>query len=29
VPLSNLFVDIAQRMGVEVETFGNSTGRFS
>lgn len=29
VPLSNLFVDIAQRMGVEVESFGNSTGRFS
>lgn len=29
VPLSNLYVDIAQRMGVEVESFGNSTGRFS
>ncbi len=29
VPLSNLFVDIAQRMGVETESFGNSTGRFS
>ncbi len=29
VPLCNLFVDIAQRMGVEVDAFGNSTGRFS
>ena len=28
VPLCNLFVDIAQRMGVEAESFGNSTGRF-
>ena len=28
VPLCNLFVDIAQRMGVETESFGNSTGRF-
>ena len=28
VPLCNLFVDIAQRMGVEVESFGSSTGRF-
>lgn len=28
VPLCNLYVDIAQRMGVETETFGNSTGRF-
>jgi hypothetical protein len=28
VPLCNLFVDIAQRMGVETETFGSSTGRF-
>ena len=28
VPLCNLFVDIAQRMGVEKESFGNSTGRF-
>ena len=27
VPLCNLFVDIAQRMGVETESFGNSTGR--
>jgi hypothetical protein len=29
VPLCNLFVDLAQRMGVETESFGNSTGRFS
>jgi hypothetical protein len=29
VPLCNLFVDIAQRMGVETHTFGNSTGRFA
>jgi hypothetical protein len=28
VPLCNLFVDLAQRMGVETESFGNSTGRF-
>jgi len=28
VPLCNLYVDIAQRMGVEKDTFGNSTGRF-
>lgn len=28
VPLCNLFVDIAQRMGVETESFGTSTGRF-
>jgi len=27
VPLCNLFVDIAQRMGVEAESFGSSTGR--
>jgi hypothetical protein len=27
VPLCNLFVDIAQRMGVEAESFGTSTGR--
>ena len=27
VPLCNLFVDIAQRMGVETESFGTSTGR--
>ena len=29
VPLCNLFVDIAQRMGVEIASFGNSTGRFA
>lgn len=29
VPLCNLFVDIAQRMGVEIDSFGSSTGRFS
>jgi hypothetical protein len=29
VPLCNLFVDIAQRMGVEIEQFGSSTGRFA
>ena len=28
VPLCNLYVDIAQKMGVETETFGSSTGRF-
>ncbi len=28
VPLCNLYVDIAQRMGVEKDAFGNSTGRF-
>ncbi|MBL9212081.1 MAG: DUF1552 domain-containing protein [Opitutaceae bacterium] len=28
VPLCNLFVDIAQRMGLETESFGTSTGRF-
>ena len=28
VPLCNLYVDIAQRMGVGIESFGNSTGRF-
>ncbi len=27
VPLCNLFVDIAQRMGVEADAFGTSTGR--
>jgi hypothetical protein len=27
VPLCNLFVDIAQRMGVEIDSFGSSTGR--
>ena len=29
VPLCNLYVDIAQKMGVETEAFGSSTGRFS
>jgi hypothetical protein len=29
VPLCNLFVDIAQKMGVETDTFGSSTGRFA
>lgn len=29
VPLCNLFVEIAQRMGAETESFGNSTGTFS
>jgi len=29
VPLCNLFVDIAQRMGLETASFGTSTGRFS
>ena len=29
VPLCNLFVDLAQRMGVEAKSFGNSTGSFS
>ncbi|MEC5127100.1 DUF1552 domain-containing protein [Verrucomicrobiales bacterium BCK34] len=29
VPLSNLFLDIAQNMGVEAEAFGPSTGTFS
>jgi hypothetical protein len=28
VPLCNLYVDIAQHMGVQAESFGNSTGRF-
>ena len=28
VPLCNLYVDIAQRMGVETDSFGNSTDRF-
>jgi len=28
-PLCNLFVDILQRMGVESDHFGNSTGRFA
>jgi hypothetical protein len=29
VRLCNLFVDIAQKMGVETDSFGNSTGRFA
>ncbi len=29
VPLCNLFVDIANRMGLDQQTFGNSTGTFS
>ena len=29
VPLCNLFVDIAQKMGLEIEHFGSSTGRFA
>ncbi len=29
VPLCNLFVDIAQRMGIEKDSFGTSTGTFS
>lgn len=29
VPLCNLFVDIAQKMGVETDQFGSSTGRFA
>jgi hypothetical protein len=29
VPLCNLFVDIAQKMGVETDSFGSSTGRFA
>lgn len=29
VPLCNLYLDIAQRMGLEVESFGTSTGTFS
>ncbi len=29
VPLCNLFLDIAQRMGVQKESFGTSTGTFS
>lgn len=28
VPLCNLYVDLAQRMGVEIESFGSSTGSF-
>ncbi|TWT60566.1 DUF1552 domain-containing protein [Rubinisphaera italica] len=29
IPLCNLFLDIAQRMGVQKESFGTSTGTFS
>lgn len=29
VPLCNLFIDIAQRMGVEMDSFGSSTGTIS
>ncbi len=29
VPLCNLFVDIAQKMGLEIGHFGSSTGRFA
>lgn len=29
VRLCNLFVDIGQKMGVEMDSFGNSTGRFA
>jgi len=29
VPLCNLYVDIAQKMGVEIDHFGNSTGCFA
>ncbi len=29
VPLCNLYLDIAQRMGIETEFFGTSTGAFS
>lgn len=29
VPLCNLFVDVAQQMGVEIESFGTSTGSYS
>lgn len=29
VPLCNLYVDIAQRMGIEKDSFGTSTGTFS
>lgn len=29
VPLCNLFVDVAQKMGVETDSFGSSTGRFA
>ncbi len=29
IPLCNLFLDIAQRMGVKIDSFGTSTGTFS
>ena len=29
VRLCNLYVDLAQRMGIETDSFGNSTGRFA
>jgi hypothetical protein len=29
VPLCNLFVDVAQKMGLEIDSFGSSTGRFA
>ncbi|MCA9135714.1 MAG: hypothetical protein KDB00_03120, partial [Planctomycetales bacterium] len=29
VPLCNLFVNIAQKMGVDTESFGTSTGSFA
>ena len=29
VPLCNLYVDIAQKMGMEIDSFGSSTGVFS
>jgi hypothetical protein len=29
VPLCNLFVDLAQWMGIKTESFGTSTGTFS
>ena len=29
VPLCNLYVDLARRMGVATESFGTSTGSFS
>jgi hypothetical protein len=29
VPLCNLYVDIAQKMGLATDSFGNSTGRFA
>jgi len=29
IPLCNLFVDIAQKMGVETDAFGSSTGHFA